>query len=556
MIVMGTPAGVGQARTPPVWMKAGDTIEIEIEKIGVLANPIAQRSRMTDATIFDVAIVGFGPSGAVAAALLGQAGPDGLRLRPLREVYDDPARDRAGPRDHARVPAAGRGRAIAAAHRALHALRVLRRRRPADPPHDDGGAAVSAGLHAVDGVHAAAGGADAARAVRRLAQRAGGARRRGDGAAAGCRAARRCTARPTARRESMRALRDRLRRRPSTVRTLAGIALEDLDFDEPWLVVDVLVNERGLAKLPKTSVQYCEPERPCTLVIGPKNHRRWEISLKPARTRSRRRRPRAPGSCSRAGSRRTTASCGARPATASMRWSRERWREGRVFLAGDAAHMQPPFLGQGMCQGIRDVANLAWKLAAVLRGEVQAGRRGAAGQLRHRAQGPRARADQPHQGHRRGDLRARRGEGARARRASCWPTAAAWSRTRRARTCCRALEGGCSRRADSSGARHAVPAAVAARGTAALAWTTRSARGWRLVLAIGAAAPHAGVGARPHGRDPAALAEADGVVAALVRSATLRAPRWCGPTTMCSARPPMPPRRAGAAGRKPQRAPR
>jgi len=39
-IIMGTPAGVGQARTPPVWMKSGDTIEIEIEQIGVLRNPI------------------------------------------------------------------------------------------------------------------------------------------------------------------------------------------------------------------------------------------------------------------------------------------------------------------------------------------------------------------------------------------------------------------------------------------------------------------------------------------------------------------------------------
>lgn len=41
VIVMGTPAGVGQARNPPVWMKAGDTIEIEIERVGLLSNPIA-----------------------------------------------------------------------------------------------------------------------------------------------------------------------------------------------------------------------------------------------------------------------------------------------------------------------------------------------------------------------------------------------------------------------------------------------------------------------------------------------------------------------------------
>ena len=41
---MGTPAGVGQARTPPVWMKAGDRIEIEIERIGMLVNPIVDEA--------------------------------------------------------------------------------------------------------------------------------------------------------------------------------------------------------------------------------------------------------------------------------------------------------------------------------------------------------------------------------------------------------------------------------------------------------------------------------------------------------------------------------
>jgi 3-(3-hydroxy-phenyl)propionate hydroxylase len=157
----------------------------------------------------------------------------------------------------------------------------------------------------------------------------------------------------------------------STVRTQLDMPLEDLDFDEPWLVVDVLVNERGLARLPKVSVQYCEPERPCTLVIGPKNHRRWEISLKPGEDPKQVATPEATWKLL---SRWITPEDGELWRQASYRFHAlvaSEWRKGRVFLAGDAAHMQPPFLGQGMCQGIRDVTNLAWKLAAVLQGDVR-----------------------------------------------------------------------------------------------------------------------------------------------------------------------------------------
>ncbi|WP_420226447.1 bifunctional 3-(3-hydroxy-phenyl)propionate/3-hydroxycinnamic acid hydroxylase [Pigmentiphaga litoralis] len=159
----------------------------------------------------------------------------------------------------------------------------------------------------------------------------------------------------------------------SFVREQVGIRLEDLQFDEPWLVVDVLANERGLAKLPVTSVQYCEAERPCTMVIGPGNHRRWEISLKEGEDPVEVTRPEATWKLL---SRWITPDDGELWRQASYRFHAlvaDRWRVGRVFVAGDAAHQQPPFLGQGMCQGMRDVANLSWKLGAVLRGDVHGG---------------------------------------------------------------------------------------------------------------------------------------------------------------------------------------
>lgn len=157
----------------------------------------------------------------------------------------------------------------------------------------------------------------------------------------------------------------------SRLRGALGIALTDLAFDEPWLVVDVLCNEQGLARLPTTSVQYCEPERPCTYVIGPGHHRRWEISLRPGED------PRQVATEQGTWgllSRWIGPEHGRLWRQSSYRFHAlvaERWRQGRAFLAGDAAHMQPPFLGQGMCQGIRDAVNFCWKLISVVQGEVQ-----------------------------------------------------------------------------------------------------------------------------------------------------------------------------------------
>jgi 3-(3-hydroxy-phenyl)propionate hydroxylase len=155
----------------------------------------------------------------------------------------------------------------------------------------------------------------------------------------------------------------------SPVRQRTGLTLEDLGFDEPWMVIDVMVQDAALGKLPHTAAQYCSPERPTTFIIGPGNHRRWEIMLNPDEHPREMEKPEnvwrllapwiAPsdGTLWRAGSYRFHALVA------------DRWRAGRVFLAGDAAHQQPPFIGQGMCQGIRDVTNLCWKLEAVLSDE-------------------------------------------------------------------------------------------------------------------------------------------------------------------------------------------
>lgn len=153
----------------------------------------------------------------------------------------------------------------------------------------------------------------------------------------------------------------------SLMRSVIGTALDDLGLHQPWLVVDIEL-QRDVA-LPEHTVQYCDPARPMTYVRGTGNKRRWEIMLMPGDD------PvsiMAPESVWRILSRWVSPRDGrlARGAVYTFHsLIARRWREGRLFIAGDAAHQTPPFLGQGMCAGIRDAANLAWKLALVLRGE-------------------------------------------------------------------------------------------------------------------------------------------------------------------------------------------
>ena len=117
------------------------------------------------------------------------------------------------------------------------------------------------------------------------------------------------------------------------------------------------------------NLQICDPVRPTTVVSGGPGRRRWEFMRLPHETMS--------GLNNEETAWRLLARWELTPDNAELerhtvytfqaRWA-DAWRRGRVVIAGDAAHLMPPFAGQGMCSGIRDCANLAWKLDLVLSG--------------------------------------------------------------------------------------------------------------------------------------------------------------------------------------------
>ena len=157
----------------------------------------------------------------------------------------------------------------------------------------------------------------------------------------------------------------------STVRRFMGTELEDLRSHERWLVVDVVLT-RERPDLGDHSIQYCDPARPATYVRGVGMRRRWELMLLPGEAPAEMTRPET---LWRLLSRWVTPDDAVleRPACYTFHSVVARgWRRGRLLIAGDAAHQTPPFLGQGMCAGIRDASNLAWKLADVVRGRAPA----------------------------------------------------------------------------------------------------------------------------------------------------------------------------------------
>ncbi|MGW0330216.1 bifunctional 3-(3-hydroxy-phenyl)propionate/3-hydroxycinnamic acid hydroxylase MhpA [Nocardia sp. NPDC003183] len=159
----------------------------------------------------------------------------------------------------------------------------------------------------------------------------------------------------------------------SVVRTETDIDWVNLGFEENWLVVDVEPHDPELEIDMPAAGQYCDPERPVSTFrwLG-RAHSRWEFMLLPGETADE---MTAKTRCWDLLSRWKVTSDNATIIRSTVYTFRsmlaDSWHQGRVFLVGDAAHLMPPFLGQGMCSGIRDAINLAWKLDLVLSGRAE-----------------------------------------------------------------------------------------------------------------------------------------------------------------------------------------
>lgn len=155
----------------------------------------------------------------------------------------------------------------------------------------------------------------------------------------------------------------------SDTRKLLGIALPGSSVDEPWIDIQARTSVPHDPAAPVDFHFIADPARPGAECTAPMGHRRWEFRLHRGEDPDRMNTP--------TGIRALLATRGVDSEAVEILKSwvyvfhvrqAERWKQGRAFLCGDAAHLMPPYAGQGMSSGIRDVGNLCWKIAAVIHG--------------------------------------------------------------------------------------------------------------------------------------------------------------------------------------------
>ncbi len=155
----------------------------------------------------------------------------------------------------------------------------------------------------------------------------------------------------------------------SIVRECVGTALEDLHGTQRWVVIDILINE-GVSDVDDELHTYATsgPGRTYTFVPTGERRRRIEYRALEHETDEWLEQPETVWKLIEKWVTPETAVIERADTYQFSALLAEHWRSGRLFLAGDAAHQMPPKAGQGLCSGLRDAANLSWKLAFCLRG--------------------------------------------------------------------------------------------------------------------------------------------------------------------------------------------
>ncbi|MEC9196235.1 MAG: bifunctional 3-(3-hydroxy-phenyl)propionate/3-hydroxycinnamic acid hydroxylase [Pseudomonadota bacterium] len=166
----------------------------------------------------------------------------------------------------------------------------------------------------------------------------------------------------------------------SFVRETLGIENEDKGYFFDWLILDMIPNFDYVASRPDQPAQWqlCDPKRPTTVVpggpgpvAGGPDRRRWEFMVLPTEDAAEMQKP--------DNAWKLLEPWGLTPDNAELeraavyrfqaRWAKT-WNKGRCLIGGDAAHLMPPFAGEGMCAGVRDAVAMAWRLNGILEGKL------------------------------------------------------------------------------------------------------------------------------------------------------------------------------------------
>ncbi len=155
----------------------------------------------------------------------------------------------------------------------------------------------------------------------------------------------------------------------SMARKHVGATFEGSTYRQRWLIVDLASTRE---RLRQTRIM-CDPARPFITLPGPHGIRRYEFLLHDHEYEDGITRDASIRSLLAAHGPDADAPIVRRQVYTFHARIADRWNTPRVYLAGDAAHLSPPFAGQGMNSGVRDAHNIAWKLASVVKGEIGPG---------------------------------------------------------------------------------------------------------------------------------------------------------------------------------------